>query len=162
MPELEIRAATDYERLSQEVSATEDLLRDSLFGEPRVAEVMLGYLGDAPAGFALFFHSFSTFLGKRGPLPVGDLFVKEKFRGTGVGRCWATWRGWRRSAATDGSNGVARCGIDPDAPEEAVDHKPLWRTRYPRASVERRAGGSRRNLPPIVEGGWWGGGLLPT
>jgi N-acetylglutamate synthase-like GNAT family acetyltransferase len=81
MPELEIRVATEadvpeilrfikelaeYERLSREASVTEETLRESLFGERRVAEVVLGCLGDDPAGFALFFHNFSTFLGKPG------------------------------------------------------------------------------------------------
>jgi GNAT superfamily N-acetyltransferase len=100
MPEIEIRVATEddvplvlslikelaeYERLSHEVVATEEMLRDSLFGERRVAEVILGYLRDDPAGFALFFHNFSTFLGKPG-IYLEDLYVKPEFRGAGVGR----------------------------------------------------------------------------
>jgi GNAT superfamily N-acetyltransferase len=99
MPELEIRSATeddvpliltlinelaDYERLSHEVVATEEALRDSLFGERRVAEALLGYLEDDPAGFALFFHNFSTFLGKPG-IYLEDLYVRPEFRGAGVG-----------------------------------------------------------------------------
>jgi GNAT superfamily N-acetyltransferase len=100
MPELEIRGATEddvplilslikelagYERLSHEVVATEEMLRDSLFGERRVAEALLGYLGDDPAGFALFFHNFSTFLGRPG-IYLEDLFVRPEFRGSGIGR----------------------------------------------------------------------------
>ncbi len=100
MPELEIRPATEedvplllrfikelaeYENLSHEVSATEEVLRESLFGERRVAESLLAYLGDEPAGFALFFHNFSTFLGRPG-LYLEDLFVRPGFRGAGVGR----------------------------------------------------------------------------
>jgi GNAT superfamily N-acetyltransferase len=100
MPELEIRAATErdvpliltlikelakYERLSHEVVATEEALRDSLFGERRVAEALLGYLGGDPAGFALFFHNFSTFLGRPG-IYLEDLYVRPEFRGAGVGR----------------------------------------------------------------------------
>jgi GNAT superfamily N-acetyltransferase len=100
MPGIEIRVATEddvplvlslikelaeYERLSHEVVATEEMLRDSLFGERRVAEVILGYLRDGPAGFALFFHNFSTFLGKPG-IYLEDLYVKPEFRGAGVGR----------------------------------------------------------------------------
>ena len=100
MPEPEIRSATEddvpliltlikelaeYERLSHEVVATEEALRDSLFGERRVAEALLGYLGGNQAGFALFFHSFSTFLGKPG-IYLEDLYVRPEFRGAGVGR----------------------------------------------------------------------------
>jgi GNAT superfamily N-acetyltransferase len=100
MPELEIRVATEadvpeilrfikelaeYERLSREASVTEETLRESLFGERRVAEVVLGCLGDDPAGFALFFHNFSTFLGKPG-IYLEDLYVRPEFRGAGIGR----------------------------------------------------------------------------
>jgi GNAT superfamily N-acetyltransferase len=100
MPELEIRAATEddvplilslikelaeYERLSHEVVATEESLRHWLFGERRVAEVLIGRHGVKPAGFALFFHNFSTFLGKPG-IYLEDLYVRPEFRGAGIGR----------------------------------------------------------------------------
>jgi GNAT superfamily N-acetyltransferase len=100
MPELEIRVATEadvpeilrfikelaeFERLSHEVSATEETLRESLFGERRVAEVLIGHREGEPVGFALFFHNFSTFLGKPG-IYLEDLFVRPKFRGAGIGR----------------------------------------------------------------------------
>ncbi len=80
-----IRELAEYERLSHEVVATEEALRDSLFGERRFAEVVLGYLADDPAGFALFFHSFSTFLGKPG-IYLEDLYVRPEHRGAGIGR----------------------------------------------------------------------------
>src|SRR5215470_2901110 len=67
------------------VSATEATLRDSLFGPQPGAEVVLAFAGDAPVGFSVFFHNFSTFLGKRG-LWLEDLFVKPQFRGQGYGR----------------------------------------------------------------------------
>ena len=100
MAELEIRPATErdvplilslirelaeYERLSHELVATEEILRDSLFGERPAAEVLLGYVGGDPAGFALFFHSFSSFLGRPG-IYLEDLYVRPEFRGAGVGR----------------------------------------------------------------------------
>jgi GNAT superfamily N-acetyltransferase len=100
MPELEIRVATEddvplllslirelaeYEHLPHEVIATEETLRDSLFGERPVAETLLAYLGDDPAGFALFFHNFSTFLGRPG-IYLEDLYVRPEFRAAGVGR----------------------------------------------------------------------------
>ena len=64
--------------------ATEEALREHLFGERPVAEVVLAEDGD-PAGFALFFHSFSTFLGRPG-IYLEDLYVRPEFRGRGVGR----------------------------------------------------------------------------
>ncbi len=80
-----IRELAEYERLSHELVVTEEALRESLFGERRFAEVVLGYLGVDPAGFALFFHNFSTFLGKPG-IYLEDLYVKPEFRGAGIGR----------------------------------------------------------------------------
>jgi GNAT superfamily N-acetyltransferase len=75
----------EYERLSHEVVATEESLRENLFGERRYAEVLIAEHDGAPAGFALFFHNFSTFLGKPG-IYLEDLYVKPEFRGAGIGR----------------------------------------------------------------------------
>ncbi len=80
-----IRGLAEYEKLAHEVVATEQSLRASLFGPRPDAEVVIGYVDDEPAGFALFFHNYSTFLGQRG-LYLEDLFVKPAFRGGGVGR----------------------------------------------------------------------------
>ena len=80
-----IRGLAEYERLAHEVVATEELLRASLFGSRAAAEVVLALEGEAPAGFALFFHNYSTFLARRG-LYLEDLFVFPAFRGHGVGR----------------------------------------------------------------------------
>ena len=80
-----IKELAEYERLSHEVSATEGLLRFHLFGERREAEVVIGQHADEPAGFALFFHNFSTFLGRPG-IYLEDLYVKPAFRGNGIGR----------------------------------------------------------------------------
>lgn len=80
-----IKELAEYERLSHEVVATEDGLREWLFGEHPVAEVAIGeHRGDA-AGFALFFHNFSTFLGKPG-IYLEDLYVRPEFRRAGIGR----------------------------------------------------------------------------
>lgn len=80
-----VRELAEYERLSHEVVATEELLRASLFGERQAAEVVIGNYGDEPAGFALFFHNFSTFLGRPG-IYLEDLYVTPSLRGRGVGR----------------------------------------------------------------------------
>jgi GNAT superfamily N-acetyltransferase len=80
-----IKALAEYERMSDEVVATEDGLRETLFGAHPSAEVVIGYDGSEPAGFALFFHNYSTFLGKPG-LYLEDLFVFPRFRGRGFGK----------------------------------------------------------------------------
>ena len=80
-----IRALAEYERLAHVVSTSEDALRQVLFGPPPAAEVVLGFEGTEPVGIAIFFHNFSTFLGKRG-LYLEDLFVRPEFRGRGYGR----------------------------------------------------------------------------
>jgi len=80
-----IEELADYEKLTHEVVATEALLRETLFGERQVAEVLLGRCDDTPVGFALFFHNFSTFLGRPG-IYLEDLYVKPEFRGNGLGR----------------------------------------------------------------------------
>ena len=80
-----IRALAEYERLADQVSATEASIREELFGERPSAEAVIAYDGDEPVGFALFFHNFSTFVGRRG-LYLEDLFVKPEARGKGVGR----------------------------------------------------------------------------
>ncbi len=80
-----IRQLAEYEKLLDKVTADEARIEESLFGERPCAEVLIGYLGDEPAGFAIFFSTYSTFLGKPG-IYLEDLFVEPKFRGAGVGK----------------------------------------------------------------------------
>jgi GNAT superfamily N-acetyltransferase len=80
-----IRDLATYERAPNEVTATEEQLVDVLFGEKPAAEVVLAFAEDVPAGFAVFFHNFSTWLGRPG-LYLEDLFVKPEARGKGYGR----------------------------------------------------------------------------
>lgn len=80
-----IRQLAEYEKLSHEVVATKESLTKHLFGDHPKAEVVIGFEGQEPVGFALFFHNFSTFLGKPG-IYLEDLFVKEKHRGRGYGK----------------------------------------------------------------------------
>ncbi len=79
-----IRGLAEYERLSHQVVATEALLRGHLFGPQPVAEALLARVDDAPVGFALYFTSFSTFLGRPG-IYLEDLFVLPAQRGHGYG-----------------------------------------------------------------------------
>jgi len=80
-----IRGLAEYERLLHECEATEEKVRASLFGARPDAEVVIAEVGAEPAGFALFFHNYSTFLAQRG-LYLEDLFVLPEHRGRGVGR----------------------------------------------------------------------------
>ena len=75
----------EYERMRDAAVATDAQLREQLFGAQPAAEVLLGEVDGQPAGFALFFHNFSTFLGRRG-LYLEDLFVRPQFRGAGLGK----------------------------------------------------------------------------
>ena len=80
-----IKALAEYERMADEVIATEAGLRETLFGARPSAEVVIAYAGNEPAGFALFFQNYSTFLGKPG-LYLEDLFVAPEYRGRGYGK----------------------------------------------------------------------------
>ncbi len=80
-----IRELAEYERAPNEVIATEEQLRENLFGAHPGAEVLIGEEAGEPVGFALFFHNFSTWMGRRG-LYLEDLFVRPTVRGKGYGR----------------------------------------------------------------------------
>jgi GNAT superfamily N-acetyltransferase len=80
-----IRDLAAYERAPNEVTATKEQLVDVLFGKKPAAEVLLAFENETPVGFAVFFHNFSTWLGRPG-LYLEDLFVKPEMRGKGYGR----------------------------------------------------------------------------
>lgn len=79
-----VQDLADYERMRDQCTATEEKLRSSLFGEHPSAEVLIARLDGEPVGFAVYFHSYSTFLAKRG-LYLEDLFVTPEARGKGIG-----------------------------------------------------------------------------
>ncbi|SDI56884.1 GNAT family N-acetyltransferase [Desulfosporosinus hippei] len=79
-----IKELADYEKMLDQVVATEEILRESLF-EQKKAEVLIGEYEDRPIAFALFFHNFSTFLGRPG-IYLEDLYVKPEMRGKGIGK----------------------------------------------------------------------------
>ena len=85
-----IRELAQFEHLAHEVVATEGKLRAGLFGPRPFAEVVFACVDAEPVGFALYFHSFSTFLGRPG-LYLEDLFVRPAQRGRGVGRYLLLW-----------------------------------------------------------------------
>ncbi len=79
-----------YEKLLDEVVATEEDFRHYLFGENRYAETIIGYEEEMPVGYALFFNSFSTFLGRPG-MYLEDLFIMPEYRGQGYGKAMLTY-----------------------------------------------------------------------
>jgi GNAT superfamily N-acetyltransferase len=85
-----IRELAEYERLADQVTATRDDIHKALFGPRPYAEAVLGCIDGEPCGFALFFHNFSTFLGKPG-LYLEDLYVRPVARGRGLGSHMLAW-----------------------------------------------------------------------
>lgn len=84
-----IKELAEYEKMLDEVVATEQILRESLFAR-KAAEVIIAEYNGVPVGFALFFHNFSTFLGKPG-LYLEDLYVRPEMRGKGIGKIVLTY-----------------------------------------------------------------------
>lgn len=80
-----IKELADYEKLLDEVVATEETLKDSLFGDTAHAKVIIGEYEGKPVSFALYFHNFSTFLGRPG-IYLEDLYVQPQLRGKGLGK----------------------------------------------------------------------------
>ena len=80
-----IKDLAEYEHLSHEVAATEEDIRQSLFGDRPVAQALIGEHEGIPISFALFFYNFSTFLGKPG-IYLEDLYVQPEYRSNGFGR----------------------------------------------------------------------------
>ncbi len=79
-----IRELAEYEKLLHEVVATEELVREALFGARPVAECVLACRNGVPVGFALYYYNYSTFIGRAG-LYLEDLFVRTEHRGQGIG-----------------------------------------------------------------------------
>jgi len=80
-----IRALAEYEKLLDEVVATEEIVLESLFGEQPSAEALIGEWEGEPVAFAIYFENFSTFMGRSG-LYLEDLFVKSEYRKRGLGK----------------------------------------------------------------------------
>lgn len=107
-----IRALAEYEKMSDRVVADESLLREWIF-EKKKAEVIFACVDGTPVGFALFFHNFSTFLGRAG-LYLEDLFVDPAFRGRGLGK--GLLRELARIALDRGCGRLEWCCLDWNRP----------------------------------------------
>jgi GNAT superfamily N-acetyltransferase len=108
-----IRKLAEYEKLSHLVVATEENIREHVFGANPVAEVLLAYWNEEPAGFALYFRNFSTFLGQPG-IYLEDLFVEPAQRGKGIGK--ALLRGLAEIALERGYGRLDWAVLDWNAP----------------------------------------------
>ena len=122
-----IRDLAEYERLVGRVVADADVLADWLF-EKRVAEVVFAVCDGVEAGFALYFHNFSTFLGRAG-IYLEDLYVKPGYRGRGLGLGLMKYlagpcvqRGWSGRAWTGTSR--ASASTSPSAPSRRASGRP--------------------------------------
>lgn len=80
-----IQELAEYEKLAHTCVADDESVAENLFGERPAAEVVLAFIGDEPAGFALYFENYSTHLSRRG-MHLEDLYVREHLRGRGVGK----------------------------------------------------------------------------
>lgn len=80
-----IKELAEYEKLSQSVTANEELLFNSFFGNDKSAEALIAEFKNEPAGMAIYFYNFSTFIGKPG-IYLEDLFVRQHLRGKNIGR----------------------------------------------------------------------------
>lgn len=107
-----IRGLAEYERMADQVSATEELLEEWIFDQKK-AEVLFVMEGEAEVGFALFFHNFSTFLGKAG-IYLEDLYVKPEYRGKGYGK--GLFKELARIAVERGCGRLEWCCLDWNQP----------------------------------------------
>lgn len=136
-----IKALAEYEKLSDQVVATEELLKEWIF-EKGKAEVIFPVVEGEEVGFALFFHNFSTFLGRAG-IYLEDLFIKPEYRGKGYGK--ATLQQLGRIALERGCGRLEWACLDWNRPSIdfylSLDAKPMdeW-------TVYRLAGDSLRGL----------------
>lgn len=107
-----IKELAEYENMSEQVVATEELLKEWLF-EKKKAEVLLAMEGNTTVGFALYFYNFSTFLGRAG-IYLEDLFVKKEYRGRGYGK--ALLKELARIAVSQGFGRLEWCCLDWNQP----------------------------------------------
>ncbi len=144
-----IRELAEYEGLLAEVVATEHGLRENLFGSRRHAEVIIGEWNQEAVAFALFFHNFSTFLGRPG-FYLEDLYVRSRARGKGIGR---TMLGYLASLAQE--RGCGRLDwwvLDSNAPAVAF-YRSVGAVPMDAWTVQRLSGKALERLAQSFRGG---------
>jgi GNAT superfamily N-acetyltransferase len=137
-----IRDLAEYERLAERVVTNEDMLRRTLFGNPRFAEVLIAEDDGQPAGFALFFHNYSTFLGQPG-IYLEDLFVRQEMRGRGYGK--ALLARLARIARERGCGRVEWAVLDWNAPSIAF-YRSIGAVSLDDWKIMRLTGGAMESL----------------
>jgi GNAT superfamily N-acetyltransferase len=142
-----IRELAEYERLLDQVVATERGLGEELFGEHPVAEALIARVDGEPAGFALCFHNFSTFLGRRG-LYLEDLYVRPAWRGRGIGR--ALLQTLARLAEERGCGRLEWAVLDWNKPALAF-YESLGAVAMADWTIHRLSGDALRRLASIAE-----------
>lgn len=136
-----IKALAEYEKMSDQVVATQELLREWIFEKGR-AEVIFPLADGEEVGFALFFHNFSTFLGRAG-IYLEDLFIKPEHRGKGYGK--ATLQQLGRIALERGCGRLEWACLDWNRP--SIDfYLSLGARPMDQWTVYRLAGDSLKNL----------------
>jgi len=143
-----IRELAEYERLAHEVRAEAPRLEESLFGPRPYAEVLMGTAGGRAAGFALFFHNYSSFLARPG-IYLEDLYVRPAFRGRGLGR--ALLARLARIALERGCGRLEWSVLDWNEPAKAF-YRNLGARPLEGWSTWRAAGGALRRLAGPGEG----------
>lgn len=137
-----IRELAEFERLLHEVQATQEQVREQLFGPRPAAEVAIARMDDEVAGFALYFHNFSTFLAKPG-IYLEDLYVRQKFRGQGCGE--ALLRHLARTAVARGCGRLEWSVLDWNV--RAIDfYKSLGAVQMDQWTVHRVTGDALTRL----------------
>lgn len=146
-----IHGLARFERLSDLCIANEDDIERALFGEKALVEVVLAWEGAKAAGFALFFHNFSTFLGRRG-LYLEDLFVRPEFRRRGYGRALLVHLA--RLAVERGCGRFEWTVLDWNAPAIGF-YQQLGAQVLPEWRITRVTGAALRSLAaqPLLPGG---------
>lgn len=146
-----IKELAEYEKLAHEVTATEERLQNALFGSRPFAEaVMADYKGES-VGFALYFHNFSTFLGRRDSTWRISMYVLTPEGRESVGPCWSIWLNLRGSETAAGWNGPFWIGTSPRSSftEHSMRHR--WMNGRYCASAAKGSMSSRPKLIPRVQ-----------